>query len=208
MLHASLINPFDSQEARPSIKICLGACEGLGQNHPVYSSSQVSHLAQHATLVYQTVDSCVTRKGDMVCHQQSKDMDRNKSINPPTILVFKWSAKAVWYILTQWALPVPTYPGIEWEPLHGLLSEAPLPEVSNWGLPAHPKICCTSRILQSMIFHFLGLYTYVPLTTTECAGKLMPMQEWMYSTLIAPYVHSVNLWSPLSIPAWWIPMPI
>ena len=46
--------------------------------------------------------------------------------------------------------------------------------MSYWGLPARPNICITSRGLSSCQLPLAGLYTWVPLIMTVCAGRFTP----------------------------------
>jgi len=50
----------------------------------------------------------------------------------------------------------------------------PSPWESYWGRPARPNICMTSSGDSSPQAPFSGLYTWVPLMMTVCAGRLTP----------------------------------
>ncbi len=50
----------------------------------------------------------------------------------------------------------------------------PSPWESYWGRPARPNICMTSNGDSSPQAPFSGLYTWVPLMMTVCAGRFTP----------------------------------
>ena len=67
---------------------------------------------------------------------------------PPTTSAFRWSASCLikFDSIAAWWTSRLRYRGREaWEVIRWAS-----PNVSNWGRPARPKICCTSRIDKSI----------------------------------------------------------
>jgi hypothetical protein len=87
----------------------------------------------------------------------------------------------------------------------------PSPNLSYYGLPALPIIYSMSYGLSSTHLPYSGLYIYVPLMITVCAGRFTPQASVAVDTntliWLSAYNYSTSNLSFLSRPALWMPIP-